>query len=334
MPRDPGSAGKSVEPKVSICLTTYNRAATLPKTVDSLLTQTFTDFELIISDDCSTDGTQAICHEYEKADGRVRYCRNQTNLKMPGNLNAAIGRARAEYIANVHDGDLYRPDLIEEWKRALDRVPTASFVFNAYHLIGRRGERTLHRQPFELRVEGKQIALHHFRTFTSCVWGTVMARRSAYERAGPFNARYGFISDVDMWLRLARDSDVAYVSEPLIVLTPREPTHPYSFVHWRLTFWELAIYVAHLELYKDAMPVEVAEFRGAYPSRRRFLLLKDMAICIRHKRWDRAAEGLAIWRDSDDKLLAGVGRALGNPANLPDWYSAGYWDGTRPLERP
>src|SRR6266851_7432426 len=95
---------------VSICLTTYNRASVLPKTLDSLLAQTSSDFELIISDDCSSDDTQDICRRYAAKDRRVKYFRNERNLNMPGNLNAAIRRSTGVYIANLHDGDVYRTD--------------------------------------------------------------------------------------------------------------------------------------------------------------------------------------------------------------------------------
>ena len=83
---------------VSICITTYNRAGTLQQTLESVLAQRFDDFELIISDDCSTDETEDIVRSYESKDKRVRYFRNQHNLKMPGNLNAAIQHAQGEYI--------------------------------------------------------------------------------------------------------------------------------------------------------------------------------------------------------------------------------------------
>ena len=310
---------------VSICLTTYNRARVLRESIDSLLAQSYGDFELIISDDRSSDETEAICREYEARDSRVRYFRNAENLKMPGNLNAAIGRASGAYVANVHDGDVFRPDLIEKWKAALDETPTAAFVFNQYQSFDKDGNPRLDRSPHERSRDAREIALHFFRTFTSCIWGTVMARRSAYQAVGPFNPEYGFISDVDMWLRLARDHDVAYVEEPLITITPREPHHPYAFVHWRIDLWTLSMYVAHLEYYRDRLPRQVERYRELYPRRRRELLMRDMLICIKHRRWDRVREGLAIWRDADDRTLRALGRALGRPSDAPEWYSAESW---------
>lgn len=316
-------------PPVSVCLTTYNRASVLPETIDSLLAQSFPDFELIIQDDCSKDETEVVCRGYQARDSRIRYQRNHQNLKMPGNLNAAIQRATGEYVANVHDGDLYRPDLIEKWKRALDEVPKAAFVFNDYEAISSSRKRTLHRMQDGNRMDGKKVALHFFSTFTSCVWGTVMARKNAYDEKGLFNPLYGFISDVDMWLRLAHGSDVAYVPEPLITLTPREPNHPFAFVNWRHNFWALGMYVEQLKRYRSILPMDIDRFTNEYPKRRRALFLRDMAICMKHLRRDRIREGLAIWRDSGDDFLRLLGKTLGDPKDLPDWYHPGFWQMTK-----
>lgn len=316
----------STVPPVSICLTTYNRAQALAITLDSLLGQTFGDFEIIISDDCSTDHTEEVCRKYAVSDSRIKYYRNLHNLKMPGNLNAAISRSSGTYVANVHDGDVYRSDLIEKWKTALDSSPSAAFVFNDYMYVSNDGKCSIHRMPFAPFANGQEIALHYFRTFTSCVWGTVMVRRSAYEKTVPFNSRYGFISDVDMWLRLGRDNDVAYIPEPLITITPREPDHTYARIHWRHEFWTLGIYVDHLNYYRAKLPQEVSLYKRKYYCNRRKLLMRDMAICIKHGWWDRVRDGFAIWRDADDFVLKLLGYFFGNSKNIPEWYTTAYWD--------
>ncbi|MGA9982456.1 MAG: glycosyltransferase family 2 protein, partial [Acidobacteriaceae bacterium] len=85
------AAGNSQKtPKVSVVLTTYKRAHLLRETIDSILAQSFRDFELVISDDCSPDETEKVCREYERFDARVRYRRGAKNVGMPGNLNAGI----------------------------------------------------------------------------------------------------------------------------------------------------------------------------------------------------------------------------------------------------
>jgi glycosyltransferase involved in cell wall biosynthesis len=311
-------------PAVSICLTTYNRGAALPRTVESLLSQSWDDFELIISDDCSTDGTEGVCLEWLKRDRRVKYFRNERNLRMPGNLNAAIGRAVAPYIANVHDGDLYDSSLIEKWKHALDSMPAAPFVFNGYRTISDVGAQTLYREPFEARVPGAYILSNYLRTCASCVWGTVMGRRGAYVQAGGFNPSFGFLSDVDMWLTLARGADIAYVPEPLITIAPREAHHPYRHESWQLLFWQFAIYKKHLRDC-DRYLSDAGRYREQYSNLLRRRFLRAMTSLLRHRQWARVGEGIAIWRDSDDAVLRSIGRALGLFGRTAAWYGPQCW---------
>lgn len=224
--------------KVSVLLTTYNRAYVLRDTIDSILKQTYTDFEFIISDNCSNDGTEQICRAYENADSRILYQRNRDNIGMPGNLNAAISASSGEYIANIFDGDLYDPNYLELLVQALDNYPQAAFVFNAYRELHAEGrEKIIHRNKLPECFPGRVLLEYMFSKewlFGSPVFGTVMAKRSAYEEVGFFDDRFGFFSDVDMWLQLAERFDVAYVNEPLISLPSKEKV-PREFT---VGFWE------------------------------------------------------------------------------------------------
>ncbi len=305
---------------VSVCLTTHNRASVLPATLESLLVQTFGDFELIVSDDCSTDNTEEICRDYATRDRRVRYFRNSKNLKMPGNLNAAIRRASGSYIANVHDGDIYRQDLIAKWKERLDSVPEALFVFNAYDAVNPDGSHKLYKEPFESKVPGIHIANIYFQGLSCCVWGTVMARALAYAELGLFDPFFGFISDVDMWLRLAKGRDVAYVSEPLITVTPRELDHPFAHYSWQHLFWQFGIYNKHVQDYRSMYPDTAVQSSGEYSSMLRKFFLRAMLSLVKHRKWERVQEGLAIWRDSSEPVLKSLGTLLGREKWLPDWY--------------
>ncbi len=192
-------------PSLSVVLTAYNRAHVLERTLDAILGQTYDAFELIVSDDCSTDETARIVEAYAARDKRVRYRRNRVNLNMPGNLNAAIREARGEFVANLHDGDLFDPTLLEKWLAALRGCENAAFVFNAYRVLGPDGsERRIDRVELPRCMPGSLLLERsYFRRwrFNSPVWGTVMARRRAYEAVGPFRDRFGMSSDVDMWMR-------------------------------------------------------------------------------------------------------------------------------------
>ncbi len=310
---------------VSICLTTWNRAKALPQTINSLLRQSFEDFELIISDDCSHDGTEQLCREYERRDSRIRYFRNAINLNMPGNLNAAIRRARGQYIANLHDGDIFRFDLIEKWKTALDDCGTAAFAFNDYRVVSHDGKERIYRAPFGPVIPGTEIALYYFRTVTSCVWGTVMARASAYQQLGLFDEHFGFIADVEMWLRLASHFDIAYVSEPLITLGERPGDHPFRHGLWRSAFWAFAIYLKYLEVFRPKLPDACEHYQRLFSRTRRKYFIQTLLYSIRHRQWERFREGIAIWRDADDSILRVFAALFAAFERPPQWYRPDCW---------
>jgi glycosyltransferase involved in cell wall biosynthesis len=316
----------SAIPPVSVCLVTYNRAQRLPKTIDSLLAQSFADFEFIISDDCSTDETQEICQEYVRRDPRIRYRRNERNLGMPGNLNVSLQAASGSYLANLHDGDVYRSDLIARWRAALDAELTAGFVFNAYRAVHDDGRVELYRESYPPLIPGRQLVERLLSQWGSCVFGTVMARRSAYEQVGWFDPQFGNFSDVDMWLRIAAQYDVAYVSEPLMDLMPRDPTRFYAFVHWQVAFWILGIHTLNVKRCRTLLPKLAGELQRRYRWRRLKYLTMQMLLCLKHHRWDRVREGLAIWRDADDSILRTLGHLLGNVRDAPEWYTPSWWD--------
>ncbi len=274
-------------PVVSICLTTYNREAVLRDTIDSILLQTFSDFELIISDDNSTDNTREICEEYVKQDSRVKYFRNNENLRMPGNLNAAISNASSDFIANLHDGDIYRSDLIEKWYNTLKRHPDALFVFNQYQMVDKENKKlTLIDHKLDEVNDGTCLFEYFFKNLTSAPWGTVMARKEAYLNFGLFDSGYEFISDVEMWLRLGSHGKVCYVKEPLNELTPRELTHKYYLPHWRITYLNLSILYRYYKMETAGIPSAVIK------KNIKIHLSRSILILIKHFSIKRAREYL------------------------------------------
>ena len=110
-------------PRLSIGLPVYNGEDFLGESLDSLLGQTYEDFELIISDNASTDGTADICRGYAKQDSRIRYVRQPHNLGCAPNHNVLVQYARGELFKWVSHDDLYGRELIERAIEALDEYP-------------------------------------------------------------------------------------------------------------------------------------------------------------------------------------------------------------------
>lgn len=216
-------------PKVSICLPTYNRADALAITLESILGQLFEDFEIIICDDCSTDNTEQVVNKYQ--DSRIRYYKNNRNLKMPLNLNKCINYARGEYIVVFHDHDLYDPSLVQKMVDLLEQDRHIGFVHTGvYKLI--EGKRKPHIGPWKERTSGKKMLQRLLWSWKNPVYALIMARKTCYQEVGLYNPRFGFISDEDMWMRLCMEYDVGYIPEPLVVIAPREEDHPYRHFRW------------------------------------------------------------------------------------------------------
>lgn len=116
-------------PKVSIGLPVYNGDNYLASALDSILAQTFTDFEVVISDNASTDGTEAICREYAAKDGRIRYHRSPTNRGASWNYNTTFELARGDYFRWAAHDDLMDPALLEKSVAVLDEHPEIVLCF-------------------------------------------------------------------------------------------------------------------------------------------------------------------------------------------------------------
>ena len=136
----PMERDSSAPPRVTVGLPVYNGERYLAEAIDSLLTQTFTDFELIICDNASTDRTEAIGREYAARDSRVRYCRNRVNIGLYPNFNLVRGMARGEFFKWLAHDDVCSPTYLERCVEALDAAPGASMAYTRATAIGPDGQ--------------------------------------------------------------------------------------------------------------------------------------------------------------------------------------------------
>jgi glycosyltransferase involved in cell wall biosynthesis len=126
-------------PRVSIGMPLYNAERYMREAIDSILAQTFSDFELIISDNASTDRTQEIALEYVAKDPRVRYCRNDRNRGAAYNYNRVIELARGEYFRHAAYDDILAPTNIERCVEELDRCPECALAYPRMTTIDAQG---------------------------------------------------------------------------------------------------------------------------------------------------------------------------------------------------
>jgi glycosyltransferase involved in cell wall biosynthesis len=122
-------------PRVSIGLPVYNGERFLERSVDSLRCQTLADFELIISDNASTDGTWQVCRRLAAADSRIRLLRNDVNLGAAANFNTVFREARGTLFKWASSDDMCRPDLLERCVHLLERRPDVVLCYGKTTLI-------------------------------------------------------------------------------------------------------------------------------------------------------------------------------------------------------
>ncbi len=152
-------------PRVSVGLPVYNGEPFLVQALEALLSQTFTDFELIICDNASTDGTEAICRGYAARDPRVRYLRHARNIGVNRNFNHCVAEARAPYFRWAASDDLCAPTLLEKLVAVLDARPDVVLAYPGTREIDERGD-TVRDYSDGLGLE--QEAPHQ--RFSACLW--------------------------------------------------------------------------------------------------------------------------------------------------------------------
>jgi glycosyltransferase involved in cell wall biosynthesis len=210
--------------KISVCLLTYNHVEIIESTLRSILDQTITGYEVIVSDDCSTDGTWERILELAVADARIKPVRTPHNMGMSGNANFAVAQFDRPYIALLHHDDLYRMDLLEKWAGVLDRHSEAAFVFNPYRVFA---SDFIYQElmPGEC-IEGNWLLKKHlFARWGCAVRGTALIRREAWEQVGGMCEQFGLLADINMWMRLAMRWSVGYVPEPVITVRHLRPDY-------------------------------------------------------------------------------------------------------------
>jgi glycosyltransferase involved in cell wall biosynthesis len=214
-------------PLVSVVMPTYSRAEYIGQTIRSLQSGTFDDFELLVRDDGGgKDGTGDAVAVAAANDERIAYWRNPQRLGMPGNLNRGIIEARGEFIAVCHDHDLYAPQFLEKMIGTLGHHPTALFVHCGIEVIDEQGRHiAAHTGGWPELTSGRTWLEFMLSRWDCPVCALTVVRRSAHEQFGLYNSTYGFIADVEMWMRLSAHGDVAYVQDPLIQVRTREADH-------------------------------------------------------------------------------------------------------------
>lgn len=204
---------------VSVCIPTYQGAAYLGQAIDSVLGQELQDFELVVVDDASTDGTEELVGQY--TDPRLRYLRNPRNLGPELNWNRCLAEAQGQYIKILPQDDVLAPGCLSRQAAVLqtDIENRLALVFSSRSVIDSRGKVVLKRgyRGVDGRLDAQHLRRQCLRCGTNLIGepGAVLFRRSLSGRVGGFNGEIGYVIDLDYWFRLLAYGDAYFLAEPL-----------------------------------------------------------------------------------------------------------------------
>jgi glycosyltransferase involved in cell wall biosynthesis len=214
-------------PRVSVVLTSFNHDGHIEEAIDSILGQTFDDFQLIVWDDASADNSWHLINRF--TDPRIEAFRNTEQRRAVWGLNEAISRvASGPYIAVHHSDDVWESDKLEKQVAFLDDHADIGAVFTNARVIDEAGSPLLDEKHFYFRIFDQPNRTRHewlrffFGGQNALCHPSVLIRRSCYENCGLY--RFGFVQlcDLDMWVRLCMRYEIHILPEMLVRFRVRD----------------------------------------------------------------------------------------------------------------
>ncbi len=243
-------------PSISVLMSVYNGERFIKEALDSIINQTFTDFEIILIDDASTDNTPQILGGYTQEN--LIKITNSKNLGLTRSLNKALTVAQGKFIARQDADDISHPERFRRQSDFLLASPEIGLLGTSYYVIDQHGQiLDISRPPTaddQLRksLERGNIFCH----------GSVMMRRDILEKVGGYNEYFRVTQDYDLWLRLSEHSQIANIDEILYRLRFLSESMTRKSRGLQLSYRRLARHLADQRLSGQAegpMPDDLSE---------------------------------------------------------------------------
>jgi glycosyltransferase involved in cell wall biosynthesis len=184
------------QPLISVLMTAYNREKFIEESIDSVLRSTYTNFELIITDDCSSDTTFEIAKSYAEKDCRVKVYQNEVNLGDYPNRNKAASYAQGKYIKYLDSDDIIYPHCLMVMVSSMEKFSEAGYGLSC------KGDSS---QPYPICILPHDAYWEHFngQNHFDRAPGSAIIKKSAFDKVGGFSGKR-MIGDNEMWLTIGR----------------------------------------------------------------------------------------------------------------------------------
>ena len=199
-------------PQISVLMAVYNGGEYLTLAIESILEQTFTDFEFIVINDGSTDSTLDVLTEYAQRDQRIRII-SRENKGLVASLNEGISAARAPLIARMDADDIAYQTRLETQFNYMQKHTEVICVGSYYEVIDEEGLRlTIAKAPTSDGLIQNALMRGH----TVICHPTAMYRTEAVKNIGGYDEKFFLVEDIDLWIRLGEQGELANIPEPLL----------------------------------------------------------------------------------------------------------------------
>ena len=264
--------------KVSVVIASYNHEKYVARAIESVLAQTFQDFEIVLTDDASTDSTFTIAKAF--GDPRISCSRSPRNCGTSSTYNACLERARGEYLAVLNSDDMWAPEKLAQQVALLDARPEVAAVFTAAELID-ENDRLRQGLPggsigFAAPNRPRHSWLRQFFDVgNSLCHPSVMIRRATHAEVGNYDPRLIQIHDLDLWIRVCLADEIHVIDAPLTRFRVRDNeanannTRPgtvaridWEYEHVMQRFLSLSAHAEFVKVFPEAA-VEAGEWDSA-----------------------------------------------------------------------
>lgn len=246
-------------PKASIVLPTHNGETYLSESIESVLNQTFKDFELIIVNDASTDRTLEIAQEYSKKDSRIKILSHKENKGISETINDGFDISSGEYRSWTSDDNYYSPDALMEMVNYLDSRPDCDMVYTTF---------TVRNQIENIeKIVRTPISPLHMIDLDPC-GACFLYRTSIAKKIGGYDKTYPLVQDYEYWLRMYLEGNIEYLDKNLYTWRFHDDCQSEKF-SYELQEENLLLRDKYLPLYKEKFFEETSEYVDNYLRQRR-----------------------------------------------------------------
>lgn len=279
-------------PLVSVIVTVYNRERYLSETLTGILASTYGDFELIVVDDGSADGSLELAKKFAARDSRIQVRANERNFGDYPNRNRAASLARGRYLKYVDSDDLIYPHSLAIMVESMEQHPDAA--------LGLAHSMPEDEEPYPWILTPEQAYGKQFlgRGCLSCGPTGAIIRRDAFEEVGGFRPEWGVLSDIDLWYRLAARWPTG-LFPPGLVWWRRHEAQEFTLGNADLVYLQRDYYLARQALGDPTCPLPLSDREAALQRSRQHFSRRLMSLALRQKRV-RAA--WRLYRESDLRL--------------------------------